>query len=898
MCFSSEEWLHTNALVASAVMRLLTPEQRHERETLLIETYTAWLSSGRCDEREASMIVADLATLLLRHQRLLPAAEYLIRYGWMSFNLGYGPRLAQIAKDVMQRFDWQTTTENECAGILLHYFLSPFIGEVIDYTKRYVEYQYILNTVIAEKIVLHYATQVHIIHHMMFCAMLQSRFEEAQTLFQGCYSRLESFFASDADLETDVLEERASLFSRWSAYLEEQGETQQARSFRDQCIAVYRQCCDLLTHHNEASSLQRYRLMKRLAAFLNNLAYQLNRNGQFAEALQAEEQSIALKERGYRQFGGLAASYGEKSQILAGLGRFQEALQFDEMAVADAQQSAGTNHTFSQEDLWIYSVNRARLYLRLGRVTEAERLLQEALSQETDTSRRSYRMFAKEALDEIDQWRRNASSSRHQLDWRWVERYREIDAYDAYWWWSQAGPFTQEEQQQWDQLYTPNADEATKEQLGRLIVQSRHREVTAAIAQQRQPHLHYPALDIQAVRAHLTGLLELDKQIGQQEPNAIVRRLYQGAIEDEVCFLRLIEATYEGDTDRFWELTRRLYPEPTLEEMNAAIAALRRVLLQGLLLPVTTDLSRRVHQLMAQRLHLELDLSCSEEERQNLQQALAASSAHSQQKVTAQAAKRFFEAILHESGYEGWQVIIDPKVGAARVESALRQLFLPDEAFSLQEMKHDLAHELAGHVARSAAGDHSSLGLLGINTKNYQPTEEGLALYHERQVATLHGEVFDDFGVWIGTLAIGLACGVLTPPQTFVSLLPFFEALSLLMRLLDQPNQDVRTVQEQARKSSLTRSLRLFRGVPDLEQAGICLTKDVVYLRGLRMIERAVAQDETLLDRLAVGKISLQQLSDLEELGMKAPPQLLRKLAYAPNLDAYILSFEKKEHTI
>ena len=42
-----------------------------------------------------------------------------------------------------------------------------------------------------------------------------------------------------------------------------------------------------------------------------------------------------------------------------------------------------------------------------------------------------YRMFAKEALDEIDQWRRNAASSRHQLDWRWVGRYRELDTYDA-----------------------------------------------------------------------------------------------------------------------------------------------------------------------------------------------------------------------------------------------------------------------------------------------------------------------------------------------------------------------------------------------------------------------------------------------------------------------------------
>ncbi|MBV9689628.1 MAG: DUF1704 domain-containing protein [Ktedonobacteraceae bacterium] len=886
-------------LIASAVYRQFSPEQRQEQETLLIQAYSAWVQDGTFQEgdSEQGAVITELAVLLLKHHRLVEAAEHVIRYGWISFNLGHGPRLARLAKSVMQRFDWHATAENECAGILLHYFLSPFIGEVIDYAKRYVEYQYILNAVTTEKIVLHHATEVHIIHHMMFCAMLQSRFEEAQTLFEGCYSRLEPFFTLDVDLETDVLEERASLLSGWSAYLEQQGEAQQARSFRDQCIAVYRQCCDSLTRHNEVSSLQCHRLMKRLAAFLNNLAYHLNRNGQFAEALQAEEQSITLKEQGYRQFGGLAASYGEKSQILAGLGRFREALQFDEMAIADAQQSADANHTFSQEDLWIYYVNRGRLYLRLGRVEKAELLLQEALSQGTDTSRRSYRMFAKEALDEIDQWRRNAASSRHQFDWRWVERYRELEAYDAYWWWAQAGPFTEQEQQQWDQFFTPNGDETTKEQLGRLIVQSRQRELAAAIAEQRQPHLHYPALDIQAVRAHIAGLLALDEQIGQQEPNAIVRRLYHGAIEDEVCFLRLFAATYEGDTDRFWELTRRLHPEPTLEEMNTAIASLRRVLLQGLLLPVTADLSQRVHQIMVQRLHLKLDLSCSEEEKRTLRQALAASSAHSQQKVTAQAAKRFFEAVLRESRYEGWQVVIDPKEGGARVEPALRLLFVPDEPILLEDLKHLLAHELAGHVARSFAGEHSALGLLGINTKNYEFTEEGLALYHERQVTTLHGGVFDDFGVWIGTLAIGLACGVLTPPQTFLSLLPFFESLSLLMRLLDQPDQDVHTVQEQARKSALTRSLRLFRGVPDLERAGICPTKDVVYLRGLQMIDRAVAQDETLLDHLAVGKISLQQLSELEELGMNPPPQPLRQLAYAPNLDAYILSFDREEQT-
>jgi len=61
------------------------------------------------------------------------------------------------------------------------------------------------------------------------------------------------------------------------------------------------------------------------------------------------------------------------------------------------------------------------------------------------------------------------------------------------------------------------------------------------------------------------------------------------------------------------------------------------------------------------------------------------------------------------------------------------------------------------------------------------------------------------------------------------------------------------------------------------------------------MIERAVAQDETILDRLAVGVIALDDLPDLQELGIAAPSQPLRKLVYDPDLDSYILSFEAPE---
>ncbi|HCP75503.1 MAG TPA: hypothetical protein DIU08_12785 [Ktedonobacter sp.] len=236
-------------------------------------------------------------------------------------------------------------------------------------------------------------------------------------------------------------------------------------------------------------------------------------------------------------------------------------------------------------------------------------------------------------------------------------------------------------------------------------------------------------------------------------------------------------------------------------------------------------------------------------------------------------------------------MVVDPNATGARIEQGLRHMFLPDQQFTLEEIRHLLSHELLGHVARCAAGERSPLGLLGIHTKNSSPTEEGLALYYERQVGVLHGRVFDDSGMWRATLAAGLACGVMTPPQTFLSVCTFLELFSLLSRLLNHPHADLQKLQKLARSYALSICLRTYRGVPDLEQAGVCYLQDALYLHGLRMIEQAVAQDETVLDRLAVGVVALELLPDLQELGITSAPQPLRKLAYDPDLDSHILSF-------
>ena len=102
--------------------------------------------------------------------------------------------------------------------------------------------------------------------------------------------------------------------------------------------------------------------------------------------------------------------------------------------------------------------------------------------------------------------------------------------------------------------------------------------------------------------------------------------------------------------------------------------------------------------------------------------------------------------------------------------------------------------------------------------------------------------------------------------------------------------------EKRARAFALNHCLRVFRGVPDLTQAGICYPQDAIYLHGLFMIERAVALDKTVLDRLAVGKVALELLPDLQELGTIATslPSLYTR-AYDPDLDAYILSYAESE---
>jgi hypothetical protein len=888
-------------MVAAQVRLSQSTEQVGMAEERLIQALTRWLDRGIADIREQAEVFTGLACLLLRRHRLLAAAELILYHGWLARQVGQMLRLAQLVQRVLDERPWsepsETEAETESGGILLHYYLASYLGVSIDAGERAKAYEQIRAHIAAGRVVVEPLMEVHLMDQIMLYHLNEDRFEEALCLLEDCSRSLEPLFSADAELQATLLSKRAVLFSRRSGYAQSQGRAGEARQLREQAIAAYEQC---LSHLEEAEqgagrgTLRESTLKKKRATFLNNLAYQLNTVGRCEEALGAIDRCLDLKEQGYAERDSLAATIGEKSQILAALGQFQEALRLDERAREEIRRLAAAGDTMSQEEQWIYQVNQARLSLLTTRVDEAERLLQEA-EPRIHPRRKVYKTLAKTLQDEIGQWRAASRRSHYQLDWRWVERYRELSAYDAYWWWAHAGPFTEEEQQQWNQLFSPPVDEDTRDQLRGLLVRSRDRELAVALAQEREPQLHYPAIEIEVVRQRISDFLALEAEICRDEPNAIVRRFYRGAITDEVCFLRMIEATYEGNVERFWELTRQLNSLPTVEEMHYALERVRQVVSQGMQRKDTAEVSQRVIQVLQERTGLSLDLPSSANVVPSIQESHPVSSRAMPKLISPQAAKRFFEAVLRESGYEGWQVVLDPNAGGPRVEAGLRQLFLQDSPTSLSEIREYVSHELLGHVTRSVAGEYSSLGLLGMGTQGYMPTEEGIADYHERRVAALHGQAFDDSGSWLGTLAVGLANGVVTPPQTFSSLFSFFEPFLLLYRLLWRDDEDWATAEQRARRNALMRCLRTYRGVTDLQRPGVCFTKDVVYLRGLLKIEHAVADDETVLDRLAVGKVALELLPDLQELGIVASQQFssLRKLIYDPGLDDYILSFEK-----
>jgi tetratricopeptide (TPR) repeat protein len=898
--------------VAAAVVRTLSSEARKRREEALITAYQAWLGEGSfaAYENEKGAVITELAVLLLSHLQLLPAAQLLVRYGWLAFNLGHAVRLARLAQDAIEQWERQPQEHpqnqaDECGKWLLQYLLSPYLGQKITRAARAADYQRLLDRIISKTTVVEPQTELFIVRHLMFYEMEQKRYPEAQALVEACERRLAGLIEGDPDLQASLLEKQGYLYTNWCEYAEELGDALLAQTLRERAIAVYRQSNQVLTEAEaDTTPLKSSILKKRLAKSLTNLGYHLNRVGQYEEAISVLLQSIELKEAGFSDLGSLPASYGELSQALAEQGRLDEALHYDELALEHMQRLADSGDTVSGETIWIYRVNRGRLFVKVGRLAEAKLLLEEALPKIPDRWE-MYRMFARDALEEI---RRQESSqvSPSQYDAQWVDRYRDLVSFDSFAWLT-ATHFTAAGQEEWGHLYPRRGEDEVKKRIETLLAAGKQRELLSALAEQREPQFFYPAIPLSEVRDRIEQLGVLAGEIRQREENEIVRRFYlgapdgsaKGAIPYQIEYLRAIEATALSDSESFWRHICAISPPPTEQEMRFALSRVKWFIQHGRELGYAREVSERVARFVEQRLLLSVDKLPETREIRSaprIDTSLYGKPASSlvRREFPPEAVKNLFNSLFREQGCEGWEAVIDYAANNTRIEPGLRHYILAGKPYSSGKLIEQIAHEWGAHVSPRVAGELSTLGLLGLGTGWSLTTEEGLGLFYELELARRTGQRFDEAKIYLGTLSTGLAAGVLVPPQTFLPLYTFLADFLLLYRLVYLGNEEMETAQTKARTVAQTRCLRTYRGVPDLSQPGICYPKDAVYQRGLFQVYDAVAQDPAVLDWLAAGVVALEQIDDLKALGIPPAAHSSRALLEEPDLEAYILSFAEQ----
>src|SRR5579872_5296104 len=136
--------------------------------------------------------MAELVRLLIKHHRLLDAAQQLLPYHSIISNSGHAIRLALFAQVVMNEFDWRASPKTECGGLLLYHTLTPFLGLTILDKDRIIAYQQILSTVSAGKAKLWASVEAYLISDVLESAMDELELEEAQALLETAYTRLKS----------------------------------------------------------------------------------------------------------------------------------------------------------------------------------------------------------------------------------------------------------------------------------------------------------------------------------------------------------------------------------------------------------------------------------------------------------------------------------------------------------------------------------------------------------------------------------------------------------------------------------------------------------------------------------------------------------------------------------
>lgn len=162
--------------------------------------------------------------------------------------------------------------------------------------------------------------------------------------------------------------------------------------------------------------------------------------------------------------------------------------------------------------------------------------------------------------------------------------------------------------------------------------------------------------------------------------------------------------------------------------------------------------------------------------------------------------------------------------------------------FTANRLKALIAHEIETHIYRFENGKLQSFGMLSRGTANYLTTEEGLAVYNQNKL----GLPFGEKTIWPALNVVAIYQGARK------SFLELFNYLKSNYNLSDQVAWKL--------------CLKVKRGLYDTSKK-LVFTKDLVYFKGERMVQKYLNNSQNKIEDLYVGKIGIDDLEIVKEFG-------------------------------
>ncbi len=881
-------------LVREAQVHALLNDGRKEGiEQRVTDLYILWLNDLQDfrDDAEKSALIAEMVVRHIRQGQLLKAAELFISYGWLCTLFGHITRIQRVFDEYVKDNRGKTEeAKNEVGRLLLSYHIALRIGQKISGPDSEHIYQEIYDNVIAGNLTLQPHMEIDVLHNMMLKYLRLGFFQEASQVFDETLARIRQSGQGSSEVYASYLHSKSRLFARWSEAKKRDNHLDDAQRLLLACVDTlkesihqWRQCL------KKALPLQEHYISFKLARALNDYAYRQRLLGNLLESQEAIEESIRLKKASAALPHSVAISLSEYSQVLAAQGHNRQALDYNGEAVSIMERAIEDGNTTLNSELGMLLIERADIYQQQARLAEAKQLLERAVELIVD-KRKSFREKAESQIKEI---RIITETTQHyQLDKKWFARYHDLTSFDDLAWHAHAGPFTDEEQEEWNSLYPRRNEKEISDRTAALIVQSRQREFTRSQEEHHAPTLYYPMIPLDEVQHRITGFEQLQKEIDTQESNAIVRALYTEAIWENLTLLHQCEATALRDQGAVWRGHLDLYGKPETQEMMIALQPFCSMLLRAQQHEQAGPLAQG---LLAQFRSWGLspeELAAIHPLIPKLEAAEAKLQAQEKQTFSHEVVRRFFQDVFAKEYHTTeWHVAIAPARDYTYVDIDSRTVFLPPRSLTVDKVRDLLAEEIEVHAYRSMSGQRSPLALLSSGLAKYKTTEEGLANHYVQQVSLqMHGK--SKSKSWISTLCIGLACGVMTPQHSFIELCDFLEKAFLANRLYTEGDETREEMLAEARDEAWTRVARIFRGIPNLNEKGICSLRDRIYLQGYMDVLHYLEQREE--QRLFVGKTKIEDLDMLAELNILTPYYPHQHLALDPHLLERLSQYKQK----